>query len=70
MSEESRKIPEHLADSSQEFLLRLRGQLRWLVCPVCHGALDAEDAAIRCLGCRRLYPIVDGLPVLLLDRAV
>ncbi len=43
--------------------------LRWLVCPVCHAALWLESPAIRCEGCARLYPIVDGLPVLLAARA-
>ena len=43
--------------------------LRWLVCPVCHAALRLEPLAICCTGCARLYPIVDGLPVLLAARA-
>jgi uncharacterized protein YbaR (Trm112 family) len=44
--------------------------LRWLVCPVCHQRLQLEGGAIRCLGCGRRYPIVDGIPVLLEDRAM
>jgi uncharacterized protein YbaR (Trm112 family) len=44
--------------------------LRWLVCPVCHKALQREEDAIRCLGCSRRYPIMDGIPVLLEDRAI
>ncbi len=43
--------------------------LRWLVCPVCHAALVLQAETIRCEGCARLYPIVDGLPVLLAGRA-
>jgi uncharacterized protein YbaR (Trm112 family) len=43
--------------------------LRWLVCPVCHQQLHLEDDAIRCLGCERRYPIIDGIPILLEDRA-
>jgi uncharacterized protein YbaR (Trm112 family) len=39
--------------------------LRWLVCPACRHALQLEDALIRCLGCNRRYPIIDGIPVLL-----
>jgi uncharacterized protein YbaR (Trm112 family) len=43
--------------------------LALLVCPVCRQslALDAETA--RCTGCNRRYPIVDGIPILLVDRA-
>jgi len=49
--------------------------LRWLVCPVCHQPLALESAAtaahpIRCTGCQRRYPIVDGLPVLLASHAL
>ena len=44
--------------------------LRWLVCPVCHAALTVQDEGIRCKDCGRVYPIVDGLPVLLASRAI
>jgi uncharacterized protein YbaR (Trm112 family) len=43
--------------------------LRWVVCPVCHKTLQLEADAIRCQGCGRRYPIVDGIPVLLSDSA-
>src|SRR5580692_11132131 len=44
--------------------------LRRIVCPVCHQSLQLEAAAIRCQGCGKRYPIVDGVPVLLADRAI
>lgn len=44
--------------------------LRWIVCPVCHQPLQLEAAAVRCQGCARRYPIVDGIPVLLVDRTI
>ena len=44
-----------------------------VVCPVCHSALRLVnapgEAQIDCTGCGRLFPIVDGLPVLLAARA-
>jgi uncharacterized protein YbaR (Trm112 family) len=43
--------------------------LKWLVCPVCHQSLALETEAVRCNGCGRRYPVVDGIPVLLADRA-
>jgi uncharacterized protein YbaR (Trm112 family) len=43
--------------------------LRWVVCPVCHGSLRLEMGTICCEGCGRRYPVVDGIPVLLADRA-
>jgi uncharacterized protein YbaR (Trm112 family) len=47
-----------------------QADLRWLVCPVCHGALHLAGEVIGCAGCARRYPVVDGLPVLLADRAL
>ena len=44
--------------------------LKWLVCPVCLGPLLLEEGGVRCAGCGRLYPIFDGIVVLLADRAV
>jgi uncharacterized protein YbaR (Trm112 family) len=44
--------------------------LEMLACPVCHADLAAATEAVRCTGCGRLYPVVDGIPILLPDRAV
>jgi len=46
-----------------------QGDLRWLVCPVCHGALALDTDSVQCSGCGRRYPIVDGIAVLLTERA-
>jgi uncharacterized protein len=40
-----------------------------LVCPVCFAALCFSDATVVCSGCGRTYPVVDGIPVLIADRA-
>jgi uncharacterized protein YbaR (Trm112 family) len=41
------------------------------VCPLCHGALRAEKdgARLRCIECGKRYPVEDGIPVLLAQRA-
>lgn len=46
--------------------------LELLACPVCKGPLAelADPEALRCERCRLDYPIEDGIPVLLADRAV
>jgi uncharacterized protein YbaR (Trm112 family) len=44
--------------------------LRWIVCPVCRKTLQLEIGTILCLGCGRRYPVIDGIPVLLADRAI
>ena len=44
----------------------------WLepfVCPRCKGDLSIIVGDLRCEVCRLLYPIVDGIPVLLIDEA-
>ena len=40
-----------------------------LVCPVCFAALHFSDVAVVCSGCERSYPVVDGIPVLIAERA-
>ncbi|WP_371720330.1 Trm112 family protein [Acidobacterium sp. S8] len=40
-----------------------------LACPVCHGALRLEAGRVLCLSCGRKYPIEDGIPILLAERA-
>jgi uncharacterized protein YbaR (Trm112 family) len=48
---------------------KLETYLHMLVCPVCHSALLLAGSGIDCTGCKRHYPIVDGLPVLIASRA-
>jgi uncharacterized protein YbaR (Trm112 family) len=43
--------------------------LKWLVCPTCHGALTLDNDTVLCSACGRRYPIVDGIPILLAERA-
>jgi uncharacterized protein YbaR (Trm112 family) len=45
-------------------------ELRCLVCPSCHQGLKLEAGVVCCIGCARRYPIVDGIPVLLVERAL
>lgn len=40
-----------------------------LACPACHGELRLEDSRLLCVSCRRAYPVVDGIPVLIVERA-
>jgi hypothetical protein len=43
--------------------------LAQLACPACYGELRLEGARLRCMACSRGYPIVDGIPVMLVERA-
>jgi uncharacterized protein len=41
--------------------------LRMLVCPACHAELILNPQTVHCVSCGRLYPIRDGLPVLIAE---
>jgi uncharacterized protein len=43
-----------------------------LVCPACKRPLELKDEgqSLRCGQCRRVYPIRDGIPILLVDEAL
>jgi uncharacterized protein len=57
-----------MPDISQHFDQRL---LEELACPACHGALRLIPSVpqIECVSCKRLYPLVDGIPVLISERS-
>ncbi len=48
-----------------------------LICPACRSQergehkleLDEQRQLFKCAACRRLYPIKDGIPILLVDEA-
>ena len=43
-----------------------------LVCPVCKKPLTLQDEgkSLKCSECRRVYPVRDGIPIMLVDEAV
>ena len=45
--------------------------LEILICPACHGDLKQLDAGdgLECLKCGRVYPVRDGIPVMLVEEA-
>jgi uncharacterized protein YbaR (Trm112 family) len=43
--------------------------LNQLACPACLGALALVASRLVCAECGRAYPIVDGIPVLVAERA-
>ena len=42
-----------------------------VICPACRGKVRASEGgdAIRCLECRRVYPVRDGIPALVVEEA-
>ena len=49
---------------SQEFL-------EILVCPACRAKVELkpDGSGLRCVECKRVYPIRDDIPVMLIDEA-
>ena len=45
--------------------------LEILVCPVCKKSLvvKGEGESLKCVECKRVYPVRDDIPVLLVDQA-
>ncbi len=41
----------------------------WVVCPACKGRLEWGAEWVKCGGCGRAYPVVDGIAVLQVERA-
>ncbi|MCV2394156.1 hypothetical protein OEB99_07545 [Actinotalea sp. M2MS4P-6] len=51
-------------------MTELPGWARELLrCPACHATLADADGSLACTGCARVYPVRDGVPVLLVDEA-
>jgi hypothetical protein len=46
--------------------------LEILVCPVCKKPLTVKEngESLKCAQCRRVYPVRDNIPILLIDEAV
>lgn len=45
--------------------------LEILVCPLCKASLDLkpDGSGLKCVQCKRVYPVRDDIPVMLVDEA-
>ena len=45
--------------------------LEILVCPACRGKVElrADGSALKCVECRRVYPVRDGIPAMVVEEA-
>ena len=45
--------------------------LEILVCPACHAKVELkpDGGGLKCVECKRVYPIRDDIPVMLIDEA-
>ncbi|HKY30701.1 MAG TPA: Trm112 family protein [Pyrinomonadaceae bacterium] len=48
-----------------------RDLLEILACPACKAKVELkpDDSALKCVQCKRVYPIRDDIPVMLIDEA-
>lgn len=46
--------------------------LEILVCPLCKQPVELkpDQSGLKCVACKRVYPIRDDIPVMLVDEAV
>ncbi len=42
-----------------------------MICPACQGKVELkpDGSGIKCVACRRVYPIKDDIPAMLVDQA-
>ncbi|HMG86362.1 MAG TPA: Trm112 family protein [Terracidiphilus sp.] len=57
-------------EANKTNLYNLRQWGEELACPACYAKLRIEEAAVVCTACARSYPVVDGIPVLIPQRAI
>lgn len=68
-------VPQPMLTAAKRFTRRRRGTTRpfdldaLLACPACRATLRREETRLICAGCGRAYPIVRGLPHLVLEDA-
>jgi uncharacterized protein YbaR (Trm112 family) len=42
--------------------------LALLVCPIDHAELELKESTLVCTACGRVYPVVDGIPNMVVDE--
>lgn len=45
--------------------------LEVLICPVCKADLEVkkDESGLMCVECRRVYPVRNGIPIMIVDEA-
>ena len=59
------------ADTEGEVMPISEQLLEILVCPACRAKVElkSDGSALKCVACKRVYPIRDDIPVMLIDEA-
>ena len=65
---DGKRLEGHLGPTGRRVLAPPPRDLRTLlVCPACRADLSWAESAAQCTGCRRSYPMIDEIPVLIDD---
>jgi len=68
----STQIPELRRKAVKDEIMPISEQLlEILVCPACHAKVELkpDGSGLKCVECKRVYPIRDDIPVMLIDEA-
>jgi len=62
---------QQLPLSYNVFVMIAKDLLEILVCPACKQPLEYRESpeSLKCKQCRRVYPVKDDIPVMLIDEA-
>jgi uncharacterized protein YbaR (Trm112 family) len=70
----SRSAKEFIAAQNQEVQRMAISQdlLKILACPACKAKVELkpDGSGLKCTECKRVYPVRDDIPVMLIDEAV
>jgi uncharacterized protein YbaR (Trm112 family) len=58
-----------MANVSSDPMNAIASWIHDLACPACHQSLQIKNTSFVCAGCQRIYPVLDGIPVLIAERA-
>ena len=64
-------LPHSLASPGEGILEIPKYALDILVCPMCKTRVDllVDESGLKCVSCRRVYPVRDEIPVMLPEEA-
>lgn len=48
--------------------IELQKLLKIIMCPICKSKCTLEDTNLICSNCNKIYPIIDGIPIMLADE--
>ena len=64
-------ISRSMIGKMKSFMAVSKELLEILVCPVCKGKvlLKEDGSGLKCVECKRVYPVRDDIPIMLRDQA-